>query len=78
MFTFPRAVALATGGRAVAWFGEVTIRSDAGLGMQTPEQAIIRLRNRWVWLGQDELSFPPQRRAKIGMVRIEAIPILSD
>jgi hypothetical protein len=59
--------------RAIPRFGKFSIRPDAGLRMQAPEQSIIRARHRGIVLGKYELAFPAQSRAKVRMLGVEAI-----
>ena len=40
--------------------------------MQTPEQAIIAGGHSGIGLGEDELTLPPQRRAQVRMIGVEA------
>src|SRR6202008_1765243 len=74
-FTFPRAVTTSCLWGAVSGFGHVAVRSDAGLGVHAPEQAVIGTLHVGVGLGQDELTLPAQRGAQIRVIRIEAIAI---
>jgi len=73
---FSRAVTFSAGRRAVARLGQLAVRPDAGLSVDAPEQAFIRMRHGWVGLGQDELRLPAQGRAEAGMIGIEAIGFL--
>src|ERR1700739_2996441 len=75
LLTFTRAVTRARLRVAVAGFGYFAVRSDAGLGVQAPEQAIVGALYIGVGLGQDELTLPAQRGAQIRVIRIEAIAI---
>jgi hypothetical protein len=69
---FSGAVAGAGFRAAIARLGHFAIRSNAGLRMQTPEQAIIAGGHCGIGLGEDELTLPPQRRAQIRMIGVEA------
>ncbi len=61
--------------RAVAGFGQFAVRTDAGLGMHAPEQAVVGWRHCGIALRQDELTLPAQRRAEVFAVGIEAISV---
>src|SRR5664279_3878926 len=73
--TLPRSVALPFGGRTVALLGQMTVGADARLGVDAPEQAVIRRRHRGVVVHGDELLLPAQRRAESLASGIEAFLI---
>src|SRR6266576_5629024 len=55
LFALARAVTSAPLGRAVAWFSDFSVRTDARLGMHAPEQAVVRTLHVRISLGEDEL-----------------------
>ena len=73
---FTRAVAFATRGRAVARLRQLAVRANAGLGVDAPEQAFIRMRDSRIGFGKDELRLPAQGRAEAGMFGVKAIGFL--
>ena len=73
---FSRAVAFPARGRAVARLRQFAVGADASLGVDAPEQAFIRWRDGRIGLGEDELCFPAQGRAEIGMFGVETIGLV--
>ena len=71
--TFSCSVTCAIVGSTVAGLGQLAVGADTGLGMETPEEAVIRARHGRVRLRENELSFPSQGRAKILNIGVEAI-----
>ena len=71
LVAFSGTVALPAVRAAVAGFGQFTIRANTGLGVDAPEQAVIRSLHRRVRLRGDELPLPAQRRTQPGMVDVE-------
>ena len=63
---------------AVAGLGEDAVRSDAGLGMDAPEAAVIAARDGGVLLDADVLSFPAQSRAEVRMMDVETFSFVDD
>jgi len=61
---------------AVAGLGHLAVGSDAGLGVQAPEKAVITGGHRRIGLGQNELSFPAQVGTQIGEAGIETLRLL--
>jgi len=61
--------------RAVARLGEHAIRTDAGLGVHAPEEAIVRRRHSRVVFDADELLLPAQRGAESFASGVEAFVI---
>jgi hypothetical protein len=51
-------MATATGRTAIARLGQFSIRPYAGLGVKTPEQAIVGTLHRRVSFSQNELPLP--------------------
>jgi hypothetical protein len=74
---FSGAVTLASRGGAVARLRQFAVGADAGLGVDAPEQAFIRMRDGRIGFGKDELCLPAQSRAEIGMFGVEAIRFLN-
>jgi len=60
----------------VAGLGHFAIGSDAGLGVQAPEKAVITGGHRRIGLGQNELAFPAQVGTQVGEVGIETLRLL--
>jgi len=58
---------------AIAGLGQFTIRTDAGLAVKAPEETIIASWHGRIQLSQNELTFPAQCRAEIGMMNVEAL-----
>lgn len=58
---------------AIAGLGKFTIGTDAGLAVKAPEEAIIAGWHGWIRLSQNELTFPAQGRAEVGMMNVEAL-----
>src|SRR5580700_2901424 len=73
---FSRAVAFPARGRAIPRLRQLAVRANASLSVDAPEQAFIRWRDGRVGLGEDELCFPAQCRAEIGMFSVETIGLL--
>src|ERR671925_1443434 len=71
--TFTCAMARAVFGIALTGFSQLAIRADAGLGVNAPEQAIVRARHSRVRLGKNELPLPAQRRTEVRMIGVETI-----
>jgi hypothetical protein len=69
---FSSTVAGAAFRAAIAGLGHFAIRSNAGLRMQAPEQAIVAGRNCNIGLCENELPLPPERRAQVRMICVEA------
>jgi hypothetical protein len=69
-------VTFSTRGRAFARFRQFAVRPNAGLGVDAPEQAFIRVRDSWVGLGKNELRFPAQGWAQVWMISVKAIGFL--
>jgi hypothetical protein len=66
---------LATRRGAISRLGQLAIRTDAGLGVEAPEQAIVGRRDRRVLVHADELLLPPQGCAQGFATGIEAFVI---
>jgi hypothetical protein len=58
---------------AVSGFCQRTIRTDACLSMDAPEQAFVARRHARIGFGENELALPAQRRAQVRMMSVEAI-----
>src|SRR5262249_29666781 len=71
-------VAFAVLGRAVAGFGEDAVWSDAGLGVDAPEVAVVAAGHGGVLLDANVLSFPAQRRAEVRMINVETLSFVDD
>ena len=54
-------------------FGQIAVRSDAGLRHSAPEQAAVAGLHGWVGLGPDELALPVQRLAEPFSLGIQMI-----
>ena len=61
---------------AIARLRQFAIGTDAGLGVQAPEQAVVAGGHRRIGLGQNELAFPAQRRTQVRMIGVEAFRFL--
>jgi len=59
--------------RAISRLRYISVGTDAGLRVHTPEQAIIRSLHIRIVFGQNELPFPAQRGAETRMMDVEAI-----
>src|SRR5581483_6873498 len=70
---FTGAVARTVRGVTVARLRQSAIRPHAGLRIHAPEQAVVRPLHGWIVLRGDELPFPAQAGAEVGMAGIEAI-----
>ena len=68
-----RTMTLAPARRTVSRFSNLAVGTNAGLRVQTPEQPLVRRRNRGVRFRENELSFPAQGRTEIRMIGVEAI-----
>src|SRR6267378_244410 len=66
-------VAGASLGATVARLCQIAVGTDAGLGVQAPEQTVVRARHGGIGFGKDKLAFPAQRRTEIRIVGIESI-----
>ena len=66
-----RAMALAQGIVAVTRLRELTIRTDAGLRVHAPKQAVIARRYGRVALGIDKKSLPTKRGAQMRIAGIK-------
>ena len=60
-------------GLAIAGFSQFAIWADAGLRVDTPEQAVVRAGYGRVRLGENELALPAQRRTEVRMTGVKAI-----
>ena len=60
-------------GAAVAGFGQLAVGTDAGLGVQAPEQAVVAGGHCGIGLGENELAFPTQGRTQVRMIGVKAI-----
>ncbi len=60
-------------GTAIAGLGQFSIRSNAGLSMNAPEQAIAGSGQARVQISDDELPFPAEGWTEIGMASVETI-----
>jgi hypothetical protein len=58
---------------AIAGLGQLAIGTNAGLSVQTPEQAVVACGHSRIGLGKNELAFPAQRRAEVWMIGVEAL-----
>ena len=52
---------------------KAVVGPNAGLRINTPVLVIAAGRNRGIVLGENELAFPAQRRAEIGIMYVETI-----
>jgi hypothetical protein len=59
--------------RAVSGFGDLSVRTDAGLRVHAPEQTVIRSLHIRIVFRQNELPLPTQRGAEIRMMDVEAV-----
>ena len=66
-------MACAALGTAVSRLCQFAVRTDAGLGVQAPEEAVVACRLRSVGFGENELALPAQRRTQIRGVEVEAV-----
>src|SRR5580693_126197 len=73
---FSRAVAFPARGRAIPRLRQLAVGAYASLGVDAPEQTFIRWRDGRIRLGEDELCFPAQGLAKIGMFSVETIGLV--
>ena len=71
--TFSRPMTRALFRTAVAGLRQLAIWTNASLGVQAPEQAVVAGRHRRIGLGENELSFPAQRRTQVRMIDVEAL-----
>jgi len=71
--TFARSMARASFRTAIAGFSQLAIRTDAGLCVKAPEQAVVGAGHRRVRLRENELPFPTQGRTEVRMIGVEAI-----
>ena len=62
---------------AVAGFGQIAVRADAGLGVDAPEQAIVARWHARIGFRENELAFPAKRGAEVGVIDAEAIRSLN-
>jgi hypothetical protein len=63
---------------AVSGFSQLTIRAYAILGVDAPEQAIIRARDGRIWFSGDELAFPTKRRTQVWMFDVKTFGFADD
>ena len=72
------AVTFSARGRAVTGLGKLPVGSNTSLGVEAPEISIVGARHRRIWLSGNELTLPPQRCAKVGVLGIEAFLLVED
>src|SRR5690348_13550248 len=63
---------------AIARLGQLAVRSNAGLRVNTPEVAVITWRHRWIGFDIQINPLPAQRRTQVRMVRIETFPFVDN
>jgi hypothetical protein len=57
-------------GGAVSGFGQIAIRTNAGLSMQAPEETVSGRGRSGVSFGENKLALPAQRAAQVRMIGV--------